>query len=196
MEDIEFTENCWSNAETDVIEICAYNPQWPDLFKHEAAEVRAILPKEIAEDNKTRIEHFGSTAIPGLAAKPIIDIMLINDDTTDVWPSLVQPLQSLSYVYWAGNPRTDRMFFVKGMPPFGKKRSHHLHVRHSDDAQRELLFRDCLICDPDVAAQYETLKKNLAIRYRSDREAYTESKNEFVQNVLLKAGYFGKSSYP
>ncbi len=183
MEEVAFAANRWSNAETDIIEICAYNPQWPDLFKREAAEARSVLPKEI----KTRIEHFGSTAIPGLAAKPIIDIMLIHDDTA-VWPSLVQPLQSLGYVYWAENPRTDRMFFVKGMPPFGQRRSHHIHVRHSDDARRELLFRDYLIRHPDVAAQYETLKKDLAIRYRCDREAYTESKNEFVQNVLLEVG--------
>jgi GrpB-like predicted nucleotidyltransferase (UPF0157 family) len=195
MEDIAFAENRWSNAETDVIEICTYNSQWPNLFKKEMAEIRAVLPKEIAKDHKTRIEHFGSTAIPGLAAKPIIDIMLVNDDRV-IWPSLIQPFQSLGYVYWAENPRTDRMFFVKGMPPFGKKRSHHLHVRHSDDAQRELLFRDCLIRNPKVAAQYETLKKNLASRYRCDREAYTESKNEFVQSVLLEAGYVVESSCP
>jgi GrpB-like predicted nucleotidyltransferase (UPF0157 family) len=187
MEDIAFIDNRWSNAEADVIEICAYDPQWPDLFKHEATEVRAILPKEIATDNKTRIEHFGSTAIPGLAAKPVIDIMLINENMA-IWPSLIKPFQSLGYVYWPENPRTDRMFFVKGMPPFRKKRSHHLHVRHSDDAQRELLFRDYLIRNPDVASQYEKLKKDLAIRYRCDREAYTESKNEFVQSVLLEAG--------
>jgi GrpB-like predicted nucleotidyltransferase (UPF0157 family) len=195
MEDIAFIGNCWSNAEADVIEICAYNPQWPDLFNKEMAEIRAVLPKEIAKNNKTRIEHFGSTAIPGLAAKPIVDIMLINDDRA-IWPSLIKPCQSLGYVYWAENPRTDRMFFVKGMPPFGKKRSHHLHVCNSDDARRELLFRDYLIRHPDVAAQYETLKKNLAIRYRCDREAYTESKNEFVQSVLLEAGYSGESSCP
>jgi GrpB-like predicted nucleotidyltransferase (UPF0157 family) len=192
MEDIAFIDNRWSNAEADVIEICAYDPQWPDLFKHEATEVRAILPKEIATDSKTRIEHFGSTAIPGLAAKPVVDIMLINDDMA-MWPSLIEPLQSLSYVYWAENPRTDRMFFVKGMPPFGKKRSHHLHVRCSDDAQRELLFRDCLIRHPGIAAQYETLKRDLASRYRCDRKAYTESKNEFIRNILLEVGYSRKS---
>jgi GrpB-like predicted nucleotidyltransferase (UPF0157 family) len=191
MEDIEFTGNHWSNAEADVIEICTYNPQWPDLFQNEAVEVRAVLSK----DTKTRIEHFGSTAIPGLAAKPIIDIMLINDDIA-AWPSLVQPFQSLGYIYWAENPRTDRMFFVKGMPPFGKKRSRHLHVRCSNDVQRELIFRDYLICNPDVAKQYETLKKSLAVQYRCDREAYTESKNDFVQNVLLEAGYFSESFHP
>lgn len=185
MKEIAFSGNRWSNAEADIIEICAYNPQWSDFFKKEATKVRAVLSQNI----ETRLEHFGSTAIPGLAAKPIIDIMLINDDTS-VWPSLVKPLQSLGYVYWVDNPRTDRMFFVKGMPPFGKKRSHHLHVRRSNDAQRELLFRDYLIHNPDVAVQYENLKKNLAIRYRCDREAYTESKNEFIQNVLSEAGYF------
>jgi GrpB-like predicted nucleotidyltransferase (UPF0157 family) len=188
MKDIAFSENRWSNAETDVIEICAYDPQWPNLFREEGVEVCSVLPKDI----KTRIEHFGSTAIPGLAAKPIIDLLLINDDRAR-WPSLVQPLESLGYVYWAENPRTDRMFFVKGMPPFGKKRSHHLHVRCSNDAQRELMFRDYLICNPDIAAKYETLKKSLAIQYRCDREAYTESKNEFIQTVLLEAGYSSAS---
>jgi GrpB-like predicted nucleotidyltransferase (UPF0157 family) len=103
---------------------------------------------------------------------------------TDLWLQLVAPICSLGYVYWAENPRKDRLFFVKGMPPFGTRRSHHVHVRTSQDAERELAFRDALRADPGLARKYERLKEKLTQRHATDREAYTEGKTAFVTEAL------------
>jgi GrpB-like predicted nucleotidyltransferase (UPF0157 family) len=171
----------WSNAAEDIIEIVEPDPTWPDQFTVEAHAIEKILrPLEPG------IEHFGSTAIPNLPAKPIIDIFLILDDTS-VWPRLLAPLSSLGYIYWAENPRTDRMFFVKGMPPFGRRRSHHVHVRTPADASEELLFRDWLREHPEDAGRYAKLKRELVERFKSNREAYTNAKGEFIRQILTQA---------
>jgi GrpB-like predicted nucleotidyltransferase (UPF0157 family) len=171
----------WSNAAEDTIEIVGPNPSWPDQFTTEAHAIEKVL-----HPLKPRIEHFGSTAIPNLPAKPIIDIFIILDDTS-VWSRLLAPLSTLGYIYWAENPRTDRMFFVKGMPPFGHRRSHHIHVRTPADATAELLFRDWLREHPDDAARYAKLKRELVERFKSNREAYTDAKGEFIQQILAQA---------
>jgi GrpB-like predicted nucleotidyltransferase (UPF0157 family) len=129
------------------------------------------------------VEHFGSTAVPGLRAKPIIDILLVHPQPA-LWPALIEPLRKLGYVYWAENPRHDRMFFVKGMPPFGSRRTHHVHVRVPEDAAAELRFRDLLRADHALAHSYEGLKEALATRHSADREAYTEGKTAFVAAAL------------
>lgn len=128
-----------------------------------------------------------ATAIPGLAAKPIIDIMLIPATDQARWPRLIEPIQTLGYVFWAENPRQDRMFFVKGMPPFGERRTHHIHVRTRSDAETALLFRDHLRRHPEDLARYASLKRDLATRHTTDRDAYTEGKSQFVDGVIRKA---------
>jgi GrpB-like predicted nucleotidyltransferase (UPF0157 family) len=171
----------WSNAAEDVIEMVDPDPSWPDQF---AAASRAL---ELAlRPFQPRIEHFGSTAIPHLPAKPIIDILIILADPS-VWPQVAGSLTKLEYLYWAENPRSHRMFFVKGMPPFGRRRSHHVHVRTPVDSVAELCFRDWLRQHPSDAARYAKLKRELAERFQSDREAYTDAKTEFVQEILLRA---------
>lgn len=171
----------WSNATDDAIEIVEPDSSWPDQF---VTESRAI--EEVLHPPKPRIEHFGSTAIPKLPAKPIIDIFIIIEDVS-VWPQLVDPLSSLGYIYWAENPRTDRMFFVKGMPPFGRHRSHHVHVRTPADTKAELDFRDWLRGHPTDAARYAKAKRELGERFKSDREAYTQAKGEFIQEMVSQA---------
>jgi GrpB-like predicted nucleotidyltransferase (UPF0157 family) len=171
----------WSNAAEDRIELVEPDASWRQQFELEAAALRSVLS---AVDG-VRIEHFGSTAVPNLRAKPVIDILLIHPNA-EAWPQLTKPLQGLGYVYWAENPRKDQMFFVKGMPPFGRRRTHHVHVRVPEDAERELLFRDLLRADPVLAREYESLKEQLARRYRTDRDAYTKSKTDFVQNALSR----------
>ena len=81
------------------------------------------------------------------------------------------------------------MFFVKGMPPYGPRRTHHIHIAepHSDAWQRPLLFRDYLRRTPDAAARYLRLKLDLAARYRNDREAYTRAKDAFVDDIIKLA---------
>lgn len=168
-----------SNADADRIVIVEADPSWPGRFEDEARALHGVLPT-IPE---LQIEHFGSTAVPGLRAKPIIDILIIHP-APELWIQLIEPLASLGYVYWAENPRRDRMFFVKGMPPFGSRRTHHLHVRVPHDSRAELSFRDTLRTNPDLARRYGELKNVLAVRHATDRDAYTDAKTEFVTEIL------------
>ena len=169
----------WSNVAEDTVEIVDPDPSWPDQFVAESCAIRKVLwPLE------PRIEHFGSTAVPNLPAKPIIDIFIILADVP-AWSRLVTLLESLGYIYWAGNPRADRMFFVKGMPPLGRRRSHHVHVRTPADTT-ELAFRDWLRGHPADAARYAKVKRELAEHFKSDRDAYTEAKGEFIQQILMQ----------
>jgi len=163
----------------DSIELVEPDPTWAVQYESEAKVLLSILP---AVDGM-RLEHFGSTAIPGLRAKPIIDILVIHPEPA-LWPALAGPLNSLGYAYWSENPRKDRMFFVKGMPPSGVRRTHHVHVRLPRDAEAELAFRDLLRADPALVRRYELLKQELAARFPNDRDAYTEGKTEFVANAL------------
>jgi GrpB-like predicted nucleotidyltransferase (UPF0157 family) len=178
---VKRTSAGWSNAAEDRIELVEPDPSWPQHFELEAAALRSTLG---ALDG-VRIEHFGSTAVPNLRAKPVIDILLIHPNP-EAWPQLVKPLQALGYVYWAENPRRNQMFFVKGMPPFGRRRTHHVHVRVPEDAERELLFRDLLRKDAALAREYESLKEQSAQHYPTDRDAYTDSKTKFVANALSR----------
>lgn len=173
----------WSNAEQDRVELVTYDPRWPAQYEAEASAIQAALDG-LAD---FELAHFGSTAIPGLAAKPIIDIMLVSADRAS-WPALVEPIKGLGYVFWEDNPDRDRLFFVKGMPPFGTGRTHHLHVRTPEDARAALLFREYLRQHPDEAARYGALKRELAARYPTDRDAYTEGKGRYVDDIVRKAG--------
>jgi GrpB-like predicted nucleotidyltransferase (UPF0157 family) len=168
----------------DEVEIINYDPRWPTLFAEEAERLRATLDPSLI----IGLEHFGSTAVPGLSAKPIIDILIAVRSLADAKASFVEALRKLDYVYWADNPKTDRMFFVKGMPPFGSRRSHHVHVTeaHGEMWQR-LAFRDYLRTHPEEAAIYEQLKRRLATEHQTDREAYTDAKSAYVETVMRKA---------
>src|SRR3984893_4686897 len=132
----------------DEVEIVNYDPRWPVLFDEEAERLRAVLDPSLI----VGLEHFGSTAVPGLSAKPIIDILIAVRSLADAQATFVEALRNLDYVYWADNPKKDRMFFVRGMPPFGSRRSHHVHVTepHGEMWQR-LAFRDYLRAHPEEA---------------------------------------------
>ena len=94
-------------------------------------------------------------------------------------------------MYWADNPRRDRMFFVKGMPPFGTGRTHHVHVRTREDAREVLAFRDHLRDDRAAAREYERLKRQLEAAHPTDRDAYTAGKARFVAEILARAAAGG-----
>lgn len=168
----------------DDIEIVDYDPRWPMLFDQEAKRLRATLDPSLI----VGLEHFGSTAIPGLSAKPIIDILIAVRSLADAQVAFVEALRSLEYVYWADNPKKDRMFFVKGMPPFGSRRSHHVHVTEPNgEMWQRLAFRDYLRAHPEEAANYERLKRRLAAERQTDREAYTDAKSAYVETVMRMA---------
>ena len=168
----------------DDIEIVDYDPRWPLLFDEEARRLRAALDPSLI----VGLEHFGSTAVPGLSAKAIIDILVAVRSLAAAQATFVEALRKLNYVYWADNPKKDRLFFVKGMPPFGTKRSHHVHVTelHGEMWQR-LAFRDYLRVHPEEAEIYERLKRRLAVEHQTDREAYGDAKSAYVESVMRKA---------
>jgi len=168
----------------DEVEIVDYDPRWPLLFDEEARRLREVLDPSLV----VGLEHFGSTAIPGLPAKPIIDILVAVRSLVAAQGTFVEALRGLDYVYWADNPKKDRMFFVKGMPPFGSKRSHHVHVTEPQgEMWQRLAFRDYLRTHPEEAETYERLKRRLAAEHRVDREAYTVAKSAYVESVMRKA---------
>jgi len=165
----------------DEIELVPANPDWPRRFAEEAARLRTIIPADLLID----LEHIGSTAVPGLAAKPVIDIQATVTDLEAARARLVEPLEAAGYAFWADNPDTDRLFFVRGLPPSAPRRTHHLHVMEpGPGALRHIAFRDYLRDHPAEAARYAALKRDLAGRYRDDREAYTAAKGAFVEQIL------------
>jgi GrpB-like predicted nucleotidyltransferase (UPF0157 family) len=166
----------------DEIEIVDYDAHWPRLFEEERAALEQVLPS----DQVLAIEHAGSTAIPGLAAKPIIDIFIAVPSIEVAKATLVVPIKAIGYVYWAENPDLTRMFFVRGMPPYGERRTHHVHILEptSDSWDRTLLFRNYLRDHADEAERYQQLKRELARRHREDREAYTRAKDSYVLRVI------------
>ena len=101
----------------DEIILVEYNPAWPRLFAQEEALLRRVLPATLI----TRIEHIGSTAVPGLAAKPIIDLQVGVQSVEQARQVAVPVLEALGYSYWADDPRRDHLFLVKGLPPNGPR---------------------------------------------------------------------------
>ncbi|MER3495147.1 MAG: GrpB family protein [Mastigocladus sp. ERB_26_2] len=167
----------------DEVVIVEYDPRWQIMFAEEATLIWQVLDSDLVVE----IEHIGSTAIPGLAAKPVIDIMVGVRSLEDA-KQAIPVLEALDYVYWRDDPRSGRMFFVKGMPPYGKRRTHHIHIveAYGEFWQRKL-FRDYLRIHPEEAKRYEALKRDLAARFPTDREAYTNGKSEYIQRVMVKA---------
>jgi GrpB-like predicted nucleotidyltransferase (UPF0157 family) len=167
----------------DEVVIVEYDPNWVLLFEQEVARIQAVLDRDLI----TRIEHFGSTAVPGLAAKPIIDLLVGVSSLAKAKQVAVSQLEYLGYAYWFDNPDPQRMFFVKGLPP-KSPRTHHIHMVEPDSLLWErLLFRDYLRRHSDEAAYYAQLKYNFAQRFSIDREAYTTSKVEYIESVMQKA---------
>jgi GrpB-like predicted nucleotidyltransferase (UPF0157 family) len=166
-----------ADMDDEPIQIVAYDSAWPARFETEKRLLeRAIRPWIIGE-----VHHVGSTAVPSLAAKPVIDILVGVESLTGSEACFNQ-LAAISYQYAPYRP--DEMhWFCKPSPAH---RTHHLHLvpvgsRRFDD---ELAFRDALRKRPDLAERYAELKSNLATKHRDDREAYTKSKGQFIADVL------------
>ena len=157
--------------------IVAYDQNWPALFEAE----RAVLSKALRPWLTGPIEHVGSTAVPGMPAKPVIDIMA-GVDSLETSREALLPLRELDYQYAPYHP--DLMhWFCK---PSFSHRTHHLHLvpLRSPLWYDRLRFRDYLRSTPAVATEYAALKHRLAELHRFDREAYTEAKGAFVARIL------------
>ena len=164
--------------------IVDYDPHWPDLFEQLRAPVVAALG-----DLVVSVEHVGSTAVPGLAAKPIIDMDVVVPSVADI-PEAIGGLASLGYVHRGDLGIPGREAFAS---PAGKPR-HHLYLcaLGSEELRRHRSFRDYLLTHPDDARAYAALKKAAARRFAEDRAAYNEAKTRFVEAVLQRASSGGE----
>lgn len=172
----------WSNRAEDTITIEPYDTRWADQFTDERRAIRNCVDASVL----LVIEHFGSTAVPGVPAKPIIDILI--GAKRQHWAAIVQALKRIGYVHWEDNPDAEREFLVKGMPPFGARRTHHVHLCEIDSPFWERLrFRDYLIDHAEDRMAYANLKSCLAAAHRDDREAYTRGKDAFVAEIMDRA---------
>ena len=187
-------QNWWNGSELfyyeiykndNAIELSAYSEEWPQIAALEINRLYDILPKQHIID----IQHVGSTAIPGMSAKAVIDIQVAVDSLNTIKPIAIKALKELGYEFWDKNPDQERLFFAKGMPPFGEKRTHHVHIFEpsSHHWREKILFRDYLRDNPEERLQYELLKKYLAKQYTYDREQYTTAKTEFIHKVFHQA---------
>lgn len=150
---------------------------WAKAFEEEKQELLRILKGEVV-----CIEHIGSTAIPGLKAKPILDIAIGVHDVHSI-STLMALLTENGYEYRQDHGSVDRILFVKG--PL-KNRTHHLHIEDygKKSWNDHLHFRDYLLKNPCKRHEYEVLKVNLARRYPFDRDKYTSEKAAFIQSAL------------
>ena len=165
----------------DEVVLAAYDPSWPEIFAGEAWAIRQALGTALVG-----IEHVGSTSVPGLASKPIIDIV-VSVTSLEAGTARVPALAALGYDCRGENGIPGRLFFRKGLVEF--KRTHHLHLVEAGHEQwaSMLLFRDYLRSHPGATRRYEELKRALAEKFRDNRAAYTKGKADFVQAVLVKA---------
>jgi GrpB-like predicted nucleotidyltransferase (UPF0157 family) len=162
-----------------VVEICSYDPAWPSLFATLGVWLRNALGSVAL-----RIDHVGSTSVPGLAAKPIVDVQISVAAFDPVNPYRV-PLERLGLVFRSENTeRTKRSF--REAP--GTRRTH-IHVRQAGSwaEQFALLFRDYLRVHPEDRDKYGELKRGVARELRDDRHAYTEAKVPFIWEVMSRA---------
>lgn len=180
----EYIQDLPETTKKDHIEIVSNDPKWPQLAKNEIEKICLLLPVGMILD----IQHVGSTAIPNLSAKPIIDIQIAVPSLSIAKIVSVPLLQKLGYEYWAENKDAARMFFAKGMPPYGVGRTHHVHIVEptSPHWTGKIAFRDYLIQHPETAKSYERLKLDLAKKHQFDREKYTDEKAKFIKSVLEK----------
>lgn len=161
------------------VEVLNYDRQWSTAFEVEAQKLKRVF-----KDKMIVIFHIGSTSVPGLKAKPIIDILPVVKDITEVDDYLIE-MNALGYEARGENGIRGRRYFQKGHD----NRTHHLHffAKDSKEIIRHLAFRDYLRTHPLEAGKYGALKESLAIKHSTDIHAYIEGKNAYVKKVEQKA---------
>ena len=191
-ERMETFEEKLARVVKEEVAVVVYDPRWPELFEKERRHLLSCLPADLVK----RIEHFGSTAVPGLAAKPIIDILVEVSSLEETNKRIAPILEAQGYDYFW------RASFGDDTPPFyawfikrdsGGNRTHHIHMIERDFKQWDnLLFRDYLVEHPDLAQEYATLKLKLSEEHRNNRVAYTKAKTDFIVVATERAKeYYG-----
>jgi GrpB-like predicted nucleotidyltransferase (UPF0157 family) len=168
------------------VRIVDYDSAWPVMAEREMRRI-----KEAVGDVAVRLEHVGSTAVPGLAAKPIVDLQL-SVALMEPRERYVAPLERLGYLFAPAPESPDYHFFAK--PP-ERPRTHHLHVCEtgSEHEFRHVAVRDFLHSHPDEAARYAALKREVVARHPQDRLAYTAGKDEYVTALERRALTWARS---
>ncbi|CAM3867373.1 GrpB family protein [Alkalicoccus chagannorensis] len=161
------------------VKLHPYDPTWKEMFLREKEALEAVFKGAAV------IEHIGSTAIPAMRAKPVIDIAAGVDNVEKIETHRAR-IENIGYTFVEHEAFPERRFFRKGTWRAG---THHLHVYEweSEPWRRQLLFRDYLLRHPEVRQQYEEIKQLAAIAHPHDRQAYTESKSSFIASVLREA---------
>jgi GrpB-like predicted nucleotidyltransferase (UPF0157 family) len=165
------------------VEIVEYDPAWSARFADQQGQVSAVLSPWLAGP----VEHIGSTSVPGLPAKPVVDMLALVRSLDEV-QAAVGILGANGWVFWPDDPCRDyRLWFLRPRP---EARTHHLHVIELDHPHARALlgFRDALRVDQDLRREYARLKKDLAQQHRDNRNAYSNAKGEFVERVLRGLG--------
>ena len=157
------------------VAIADYHPDWPAAFATEAARIHAVLPG-------IAVEHIGSTSVPGLPAKPVLDLML--GYAGDLAP-VIATLVSLGYQHYGEHGIPGREFFTGDA---AGQRTHHIHLvrQGSEFWLRHLAFRDALRRDDKLRDGYGALKRELALRHSDDVSGYTDAKSDFIAGVLAQ----------
>jgi len=161
------------------VKVVPYHPGWAELYVEEREAIETVLGRSTAQ-----VEHIGSTAIPGMPSKPILDIMVVVPQTAEVG-QFVDGLCRIGYHYEPDEPVPERHFFVK--PPLAVPyRTHHLSLTTAGSSfwRNNMAFREYMLNHGDEAARYGTLKRDLADRHPDDRAAYTAAKQPYIRRVL------------
>ncbi|WHH61160.1 GrpB family protein [Petroclostridium sp. X23] len=158
-------------------------PIWKENYLAE----KTVIEQAVGQHNIVRINHYGSTSVPDLIAKPTIDILLEITENMDI-EKLKWSMRSIGYIYseQPNNP-APHMMFMKGYTPRGfEGQVFHVHVRYSGDWD-ELYFRDYLLTHPEVSDKYGRLKIELQKKYEHDRDGYTDAKTDFINRIAKLA---------
>lgn len=161
------------------IQLVPYNPIWAALFQESERDLRQILGS-----NVIGVQHVGSTAIPGVVAKPILDIAVV---VRDLDALEIKGMQNAGFQYRGEAGIPGRAYFVKYRN--GDISTHHIHCyeQNNPNLLANIAFRDYLIAHPEYAERYSELKQQLARQYPGDRATYTDQKTDFVQMILQLA---------
>jgi GrpB-like predicted nucleotidyltransferase (UPF0157 family) len=160
------------------VQVVDYDPAWPGLFQREAERIRAVLGERVVQ-----LEHVGSTSVPGLAAKPIIDIMLIVPDSSEE-PAYVPDLEAAGYVLVIREADWYQHRCFKG-PDINVNL--HVYSPGCPEIERYLIFRDRLRGHPDDRAHYQQVKRELAERNWTYVQEYADAKTEVVESIIARA---------
>jgi GrpB-like predicted nucleotidyltransferase (UPF0157 family) len=185
---VEFVPRCKMQREEDaryglgvkhkVVVLAEPDDRWAEAYAREAASIRQVLG-DLAVD----IQHFGSTSIPAIKAKPIVDI-LIGVRRFEDGIGCIGPLEFIGYDYAGADIVPDDHIFGKGIPQVTRTHLAHIVAHDGFHWRRNLLFRDRLRGDAFLASAYEALKVSLAAEYPNDRAAYTDAKKAFIDRVV------------